>query len=60
METIPPTQNALLQHTQRAAYQAGIWTTSNYTNLDTPSPEGHGWPFDTSVDNNSCSFKGMQ
>ena len=46
METIPPTQNALLQHTQRAAYQAGIWTTSNYTNLDTPSPEGHGWLFD--------------
>ena len=24
---IPPTQNALLQHTWRAVYQAGIWTT---------------------------------
>ncbi|KAG0718185.1 hypothetical protein GWK47_052926 [Chionoecetes opilio] len=25
MEKIPPTQEALLQHTLRAVYQAGIW-----------------------------------
>ena len=28
MDRIPPTQNALLQHTQRAIYQAGLWTTN--------------------------------
>ena len=28
IDDIPPTQNALLQHTQRAMNQAGIWTTS--------------------------------
>ena len=34
MEIIPPTQNALILHKQWAI------------NLDTPSPEGHGWTFD--------------
>jgi len=29
METIPPTQNILLQHCKRVAYQAGIWMTSD-------------------------------
>ena len=29
LSMIPPTQDALLQHTKRVAYQAGIWTTSN-------------------------------
>ena len=29
METIPPTQDALLQHCRQVAYQAGIWSTSN-------------------------------
>ena len=28
METLPPTQDSLLQHTKRVAYQAGIWSTS--------------------------------
>ena len=32
MEKIPPTKAALLQHSKRAAYQAGIWTTSELTN----------------------------
>jgi len=31
MGQIPPTQNALLQHTQHAIYQAGVWTTSRCT-----------------------------
>ena len=29
METIPPTQDALLQHCRRFVYQAGIWSISN-------------------------------
>ena len=37
MQTIPPTQNALLQHSKRAAYQAALWTTSEQ---HAPSPEG--------------------
>ena len=28
MDTIPPTQDALLQHSKRVANQAGIWSTS--------------------------------
>ena len=28
VDKIPPTQNSLLQHSKRALYQAGIWTTS--------------------------------
>ena len=28
MDRIPPTQNALLQHTRRAVYQVEIWTSS--------------------------------
>ena len=28
MKTIPPTQDALLQHSKRAAYQAGVWCAS--------------------------------
>ena len=38
METIPPTQDALLQHRRRVAYQAGIWSISKL-----PSAEGYGW-----------------
>ena len=43
MELIPPTQNALLQHCNRVIYQAGIWSNSNITNPDLPSPEEYGW-----------------
>ena len=46
METIPPTQDALLQHTKGVAYQAGIWTTSNLSLQQSPSPEGCGWTLD--------------
>ena len=46
METIPPTQDALLQHCKRVAYQAGIWTTSTSTQQQIPSPEGNGWTLD--------------
>ncbi|KAJ8043846.1 hypothetical protein HOLleu_11123 [Holothuria leucospilota] len=43
MENIPPTLDALLQHSKRAAFQAGIWTTSNLTIQESPTPEGWGW-----------------
>ena len=43
METIPPTQDALLQHCRRVAYQAGIWSISNKAQQELPSPEGYGW-----------------
>ena len=46
METIPPTQNALLQHCKRVAYQVGIWTTSDLGEQQTPTPEGCGWTLD--------------
>ena len=43
MESIPPTQDALLQHSKQVVYQAGIWTTSNISQQELPSPEGYGW-----------------
>ena len=43
METIPPTQSALLEHSKRAAYQTGIWVTCNMPLQHAPSPEGRGW-----------------
>ncbi|KAG0711306.1 hypothetical protein GWK47_020863 [Chionoecetes opilio] len=39
MENIPPTQQALLQHTKRAVYQAGIWTTCHQAQQQTPTAE---------------------
>ena len=39
MDRIPPTQNALLQHTRRAVYQAGIWTSSTQVQQVIPSPQ---------------------
>ena len=38
MESMPPTQNALLQHTKRAVYQASIWVTSTQVHQMIPSP----------------------
>ncbi|KAG0710839.1 hypothetical protein GWK47_021999 [Chionoecetes opilio] len=37
MEKIPPTQEALLQHTLRAVYQAGIWATSDQCEQKPPT-----------------------
>ena len=31
MEKLPPTQDALLQHSKRASYQAGVWCTSEHS-----------------------------
>ena len=43
VERIPPTQNALLQHIQRAVHQAGIWTTCTHAQQVVPSPQAFGW-----------------
>ena len=43
METLPPTQDALLQHSKRVAYQSGIWCTSEQNEQHTPTPQGWGW-----------------
>ena len=45
MENIPPTQDALLQHTRRVIYQAGIWSTCDKWEQNLPSAEGWGWTF---------------
>jgi hypothetical protein len=44
LENIPPTSAALLQHTKRAAFQAGhLWGQSLHANAKTPSPADWGW-----------------
>ena len=43
-ETIPPTQAALVQHTKRAAYQAGcIWSQSMLRQIEVENPTEWGW-----------------
>ncbi|KAG0710103.1 hypothetical protein GWK47_023496 [Chionoecetes opilio] len=49
MEKIPPTQEALLQHTLRAVYQAGIWATSDQCEKKPPTPEGFGWTLESAT-----------
>ena len=41
-----PTQDALLQHTKRVAYQAGIRSTSEQSEQHAPTPDGWGWTLD--------------
>ncbi|CAM1319235.1 Uncharacterised protein r2_g2741 [Pycnogonum litorale] len=43
VDKIPPTQNALLQHTNRTVYQSGIWATSMLAQQKLPSPTGYAW-----------------
>ena len=43
MDKLPPTKDALLQHTRRAVYQAGVWTMSTQTHLVVPSPQDFAW-----------------
>ncbi|KAG0718454.1 hypothetical protein GWK47_007664 [Chionoecetes opilio] len=67
MEKIPPTQEALLQHTLRAVYQAGIWATSDQCEQKPPTPEGFGWTLESATktwrpvwSNTACSISGLQ
>ena len=43
MDKLPPTSNALLQHTRRAVFQAEICTTSTQTQQVVPSAQDFGW-----------------
>ena len=40
---LPPTLDALTQHTKRAWYQTAIWKSALVGRMATPSPEGYGW-----------------
>ena len=43
-KAIPPTQSALLQHTKRAAYQAGcVWSQATVCWPEAQSPANWGW-----------------
>ena len=44
MDNIPPTEAALLQHTQRAIYQAGyVWDQALVRSPVIPFPATYGW-----------------
>ena len=47
IDNIPPTQDALLQHTRRAVYQAGVWTSTQAHQM-LPSPNQFAWSKATS------------
>ena len=49
LENLPPTEDALLQHTKRAIFQASIWNTAATENVILPSPEMFGWKQDGGV-----------
>ena len=42
-ELIPPTQNALFHHCQRALYQASVWASANVAEMMAPDPLEYGW-----------------
>lgn len=44
--TLPPTSDALYQHTRRALYQSYLWIESTTAQLSIPTPDGHGWRVD--------------
>ena len=49
MESLPPTENALLQHVKRCIYQVGVWYNSFYAHpLQPYSPVNYGWREDES------------
>ena len=45
MQNLPPTQAALIQHTNRSIYQASIWSTSLLSIQNIPEPDNFGWTF---------------
>ena len=56
VEAIPPTQDALLQYTKRAIYQAGVWARSLQTHQDLPSPRSFGWKHNNAVERKWVPF----
>jgi len=67
MESIPPNEDAFLQHCKRAIYQAGVWSISDMANVRIPCPQGFGWTLHKGkpemppprVDNPSSGFKSV-
>ena len=47
---LPPNQDCLLKHAQRANYQAAIWKRSTIPVIGAPTPANHGWKFDAKGD----------
>ena len=43
LDSIPPTENALLQHCKRAIYQCGIWSRCLEPQQNLPDPTNYGW-----------------
>ena len=43
-------EDCLLQHIQRAIYQAVIWKRATTPIIDAPSPTDHGWKIDEEVE----------
>ena len=43
MENLPPTEDALLQHTRRSIYQTGIWAMSFLSAPLIPAAQEFGW-----------------
>ena len=43
LESIPPTENALLEHCKRAIYQCGIWSRCLETQQNLPNKSDFGW-----------------
>ena len=43
MESIPPTEDAFLQHSKQVIYQAGVRSISDMANVRIPSPQDFGW-----------------
>lgn len=48
LSKMPPCQDVLLLHTQRANYQTQIWRASYVTYPDLPAPEDNGWKLSSS------------
>lgn len=42
-KSLPPTKDALTQHTHRVSYQAAIWRRATSPNINCPAAAGHGW-----------------
>ena len=43
LEQIPPTADALLEHSKRAGYQTGVWGTTLVSKPNPPLPQSFGW-----------------
>ena len=60
MQSIPPTQDTLLQLSRHVAFQAGNWTTSDLAQQQAPSPEGHGWIIDRESQSSTPVWSALQ